>query len=153
MTNRRIAGLLAIFFCLATTGLAAGKPPDLGRTKFKDIVKYLNLTSDQQEKVKRDVERIQDIVRQADKQRGSPGFGGGGRTPVGAGQWGAGGTAGSQNKVEVGDLEERRARQQEWQKEIVNRVEEIKTFLTPPQLEKFKDITIPNILAPSRGGW
>lgn len=153
MTRSRIVGAFAVVLWLAGAGVgAAGKPPDLGRTKFKDIAKYLNLTADQQEKTRRDVERIQEIVKQADKQRGSPGFGAGGRTPVGGGRWGAGGGAGGAGKVEVGDIAERRARQQEWQKEIVNRVDEIKTFLTPEQLEKFKTITIPNILAPASGG-
>ncbi len=143
--------VVAALVCVAASGIArAEKPPDLGRTKFKDIVKYLNLTSDQQEKVKRDIERIQDIVKQADKQRGSTGYGAGGRTPVG-GQWGPGAPLGGQNRVDLGDVQERRARQQEWQKEIVNRVDEIKTFLTPGQLEKFKNIAIPDILASSSG--
>ena len=151
MRHGRVVGAFVVVLWLAGAGVgAAEKTPDLGRTKFKDIVKYLNLTADQQEKIKRDVDRIQEIVKQADKQRGSPGFGAGGRTPVGAGRWGTGG-AGSSGRVEVGDLAERRARQQEWQKEIVNRVDEIKTFLTPEQLEKFKAITIPNILAPAPG--
>jgi len=151
--NKVLIGVLGVVLWLGATGVgSAEKPPDLGRTKFKDIAKYLDLTPDQQEKIRHDVDRIQEIVKQADKQRGSPGFGGGGRTPVGGGRWGGGATAGNTGKVEVGDLEERRARQQEWQKEITNRVDEIKTFLTPAQAEKFKTIAVPNILAPSSGG-
>jgi hypothetical protein len=144
---------LAAVLCVSSIGLvAAGKPPDLGRTKFKDIAKYLDLTTEQQDKIRRDVERIQEIVKQADKQGGSPGYGGGGRTPVGGGRWGAGAGAGTSGRVEVGDVQERLARRQEWQKEIVNRADEIRTFLTPPQVEKFKTITIPNILSSPSGG-
>jgi Spy/CpxP family protein refolding chaperone len=50
--------------------------------------------------------------------------------------------------VQVGDLEQRRLQRQEWQKEITNRVEEIKSLLTPEQVEKFKSIQVPNIVAP-----
>ena len=145
--------LCAVAWLVFALPANAEKPLDLGKTKFKEIARFLNLTADQQKTIKRDVERIQEIVKQADKQRGSPGFGGGGRTPVGGGRWGAGAGAGNSGKVEIGDLAERRVRQQEWQKEIVNRVDEIKTFLTPEQVEKFKAITIPDILAPSTGGW
>jgi Spy/CpxP family protein refolding chaperone len=148
------AGLCVLAWLSAVLPASATKPPDLGRTKFKDIAKYLNLTADQQAKIKPDVDRIQDIVKQADKQRGTPGFGGGGRTPVGGGRWGAPGGGGNQGGVQVGDFEERRARRQEWQKEITNRVEEVKSLLTPEQLEKFKAIQVPNVVAPpSRGGW
>ena len=129
---------------------AADKTPDLGKTKFKDIAKYLNLTTDQQGKIKPDVDRIQDLVRQADKQRGTPGFGGGGRTPVGGGRWGGAPGGENQGGVDVGDVEERIARRQEWQKEIANRVDEIKSLLTPEQLEKFKSIPVPNLSARPR---
>src|SRR5512133_3370226 len=81
----------------------AEKVPDLGRTKFKDIAKYLNLTSDQQGKIKPDVERIQAIVKDADKQRGAAGSGR--RVPLGGngvfGRPGAAGSAGSTGGGEV----------------------------------------------------
>lgn len=139
--------------CFALAWLAwsmpalAEKPPDLGRTKFKDIVKYLNLSTEQQPTIKLDVERIQDIVKQADKQRGAPGFGAGGRTPIG-GPRGIGGMGGYQGPTQVGEGGERQAQRIEWQKEITNRVEEIKSLLTPEQKEKFKTIQVPDLLAP-----
>ena len=146
--NILLAGLCVLLWLGAAAALSADKPPDLGKTKFKDIVKYLNLTPDQQTKIKPDVDRIQDLVRQAEKQRGAPGFGGGGRTPVGGGRWGTPGGGGNQGSVQVGDVEERRAQRQEWQKEVTNRVEEIKSFLTPEQVQKFKSITVPDLAAP-----
>ncbi len=133
---------------LAVGASAAEKVPDLAKTKFKDIAKYLNLTPEQQQKIKPDVERIQDLVKQAEKQRGAPGFGGGGRVPVGGSRWGGPGGSGSQGAVQVGDLEQRRVQRVEWQKEITNRVEEIRSFLTPEQREKFKPIQVPDILTP-----
>jgi Spy/CpxP family protein refolding chaperone len=146
--NTILAGLCVLLWLAATSALSAEKTPDLGKTKFKDIAKYLNLTPDQQARIKPDVDRIQDLVKQADKQRGAPGFGGGGRTPVGGGRWGGPGGGGNQGSVQVGDLEQRRAQRQEWQKEITNRVDEIRSLLTPGQLEKFKAMPVPNIVAP-----
>jgi hypothetical protein len=146
-----------VTFCVAFAWLAvvvpasAEKPLDLGKTKFKEIAKYLNLTGEQQPKIKLDVERIQDIVKQAAKQRGTPGFGGGGRTPIGGSRWG-GGIGGNPGGVQVGERQERQAQRVEWQKEISNRVAEIRSFLTPEQLEKFKAIQIPNILSETIGG-
>jgi Spy/CpxP family protein refolding chaperone len=146
--NTILAGLCVLLWMAAAPAASAEKTPDLGKTKFKDIARYLNLTPDQQARIKPDVDRIQDLVKQADKQRGAPGFGGGGRTPVGGGRWGGPGGGGNQGSVQVGDLEQRRAQRQEWQKEITNRVEEIKSLLTPEQVEKFKSIQVPNIVAP-----
>ncbi len=144
-----LIGAIGACLCLAILPAAAGKPIDLGKTKFKDIAKYLNLTAEQQQKIRPDVDRIQDVVKQAAKQRGTPGFGAGGRTPVGGGgRWD--GATGSPNTVQLGDREQRQAQRVEWQKEITNRVEEIKSFLTPEQLEKFKAIQIPNIFEPLR---
>jgi Spy/CpxP family protein refolding chaperone len=143
-----LAGLCVLLWLAAASAPSAEKPPDLGKTKFKDIARYLNLTSDQQARIKPDVDRIQDLVKRADKQRGAPGFGGGGRTPVGGGRWGGPGGGGNQGSVQVGDLEQRRLQRQEWQKEITNRVEEMKSLLTPEQVEKFKSIQVPNIVAP-----
>ncbi len=148
-----LAGLCLLAWLSAPSPASAAKPPDLAKTKFKDIAKYLNLTADQQAKIKPDVDRIQAIVKQADKQRGTPGLGGGGRVPVGGGRWGAPGGGGTQGGVQVGDLEQRRVQREEWQKEITNRVEEIKSLLTPEQLEKFKVIQVPKVAAaPSPGG-
>ncbi len=144
-----LAGLCVLLWLGgAMSAAAAEKTPDLAKTKFKDIAKYLNLTPEQQQKIKPDVERIQDIVKQADKQRGTPGFGGGGRVPVGGSRWGGPGGGGSQGAVQVGDTEQRQIQRVEWQKEITNRAEEIRSFLTPEQREKFKAIQVPDILAP-----
>jgi len=129
----------------------AGKPLDLGKTKFKEIAKYLNLTADQQQKIKPDVERIQDIVKQVARQRGTPGFGAGGRTPVGGSRWG-GGIGGNPGGVQAGGRQEQEAQRVEWQKEITNRTDEIRSFLTPGQLEKFKTIQVPNVLSSTIGG-
>ncbi len=152
----RSRGIAVLFVVVAWIGFAgparADKTLDLGKTKFKEIAKYLNLTAEQEAKIKPDVERIQDVVKQAAKQGGSPGFGAGGRTPIGGGgRWG-GSMGGNQGAVQVGDRAERQAQRVEWQKEITNRVEEIQSFLTPEQREKFKTITIPDILAPMTGG-
>ncbi len=136
-----VAGWLAA----AMPSAAADKVPDLGKTKFKDIAKYLSLTSDQQQKIKGDVERIQDIVKDAEKQRGTAGFGAGGRTPVGAGRWGGPASGGNQGSIRAGDVEGQRLQREEWQKEINNRVTEIRSFLTPGQLEKFKTLQVPDI--------
>ncbi len=152
MPRKRLVAACCAFALLAVAMPArAEKPLDLGRTKFKDIVKYLNLTAEQQQKIKPDVERIQDIVKQAAKQRGTAGYGGGGRTPVGGSRWG-GGIGGNPGGVQVGERAERQQQRVEWQKEIGNRVEEIRSFLTPEQIEKFKAIQIPNILSTTVGG-
>ena len=149
--GRLVALSLALVWIALAVPARAEKPLDLGKAKLKEIAKFLNLTAEQEAKVKPDVDRIQDLVKQAAKQGGSPGFGAGGRTPVGGGRWG-GGMGGNQGSVQVGDREERRAQRVEWQKEITNRAEEIRSFLTPEQVEKFKTITIPDILAPMTGG-
>lgn len=152
MQRRRFfAVAVALIWCLVGAGARAEKPLDLGRTKFKDIAKYLDLTREQQAKVKPDVERIQDIVKQAAKQRGTPGFGAGGRTPVGGSRWG-GGLGGNTGGVQVGERAERQQQRVEWQKEINNRIEEIESYLTPGQIEKFKAIQVPNILSSAIGG-
>ncbi len=148
MTRRRLfISLCALAWLSVNTAAGADKVPDLGRTKFKEIAKYLNLTAEQQQKIKPDVDRIQDVVKQAEKQRGGPGFGGGGRTPIGSGNWGGGPARTGGGAVQVGDIEGRRLQRQEWQKEITNRAEEIKTFLTPPQIEKFKAMGVPDLMA------
>ncbi len=151
MRSLRIVAICLAVSWIAVTAARAEKPLDLGKTKFKEIAKYLNLTAEQQAKIKPDVERIQDVVKQAAKQGGSTGYGAGGRTPIGGSRWGAPGS-GNQGSVQMGDRGERQAQRVEWQKEITNRVEEIRSFLTPAQLEKFKAITIPDILAPLTGG-
>jgi hypothetical protein len=146
-----IAACFALAWLAVTVPAFAEKPPDLARTKFKEIAKYLNLTTGQQVTIKPDVEHIQEIVKQADKQGGSPGYGGGGRTPVGGSRWG-GGIGGSPGGTQVGEREQRRTQRVEWQKEITNRVEEIKSLLTPEQAEKFKAIQVPNLMASPAGG-
>jgi hypothetical protein len=148
-------GVIAVYLAFAWVAFAmpvgAEKPLDLGKTKFKEIAKYLNLTADQQQKIKPDVERIQEIVKQAAKQRGTPGFGAGGRTPVGGSRWG-GGIGGNPGGVPAGERQKQEAQRVEWQKEITNRTEEIRSFLTPGQLEKFKTIQVPDILSSTIGG-
>ena len=142
------AAFCAILWLAVALPVEGAKPLNLGKTKFKDIAKFLNLRADQQDTIRRDVERIQEIVKQADKQRGAPGFGAGGRTPVGAGgRWGGGGMGapGGGGGVQVGDVQERRLQRAEWQKEIGNRVDEIKSLLTPEQAEKFKTIIVPDL--------
>ena len=59
---------------------------------------------------------------------------------------------GYQGGAQVGDREGRLAQRVEWQKEITNRVEEIKSLLTPGQREKFKTIQVPDLMAPNRFG-
>ncbi len=151
--TKAIAG---VFCAVAWLGFAvpagAEKPLDLGKTKFKDIAKYLNLTSDQQKKIKPDVDRIQEIVKLAARQRGSPGFGAGGRTPVGGSRWGGGGIGANPGSVQVGDRAEQRLQREEWQKEIRNRVEEIESFLTPEQVQKFKSVLVPSVVSSPTGG-
>lgn len=147
--------VIAGVFCAAAwlvlaVPAGAEKPPDLGKTKFKEIAKYLNLTAGQQKQIKIDVDRIQDIVKQAAKQRGSPGFGAGGRTPVGGSRWGGGIGQGS-GSVQVGDRAEQRIQREEWQKEIRNRVEEIESLLTPEQIVKFKAIEVPDVVSTPTG--
>lgn len=151
VTRTTLAVSAVLGWLVLVVPAGAEKPLDLGKTKFKDVAKYLNLTGDQQKKIKRDVDRIQQIVKDAEKQRGTPGFGAGGRTPVGGSRWG-GGIAGNPGAVPLGDRTEQRAQREEWQKEIRNRVEEIESLLTPEQREKFKAIQIPNILASPTGG-
>ncbi len=137
---------LALVWLAVGAPVRAGKPIDLGKTKYKEIAKYLDLTPSQEKTIKLDIERIQDLVKQAEKQRGTPGYGAGGRTPIGSGQWG-GGIGGSPTSVQVGRSADREAQRAEWRKEITNRIEEIKSLLTPPQLEKFKTIKLPDLMA------
>ena len=141
--------LCAVAWLVFALPANVGKPLDLGKTKFKEIARFLNLTADQQKTIKRDVERIQEIVKQAAKQQGTPGYGAGGRTPVGGGRWGGFGQSGG---IQVGERAEQRVQRDQWQKEIRNRVEEIESLLTPEQREKFKSIEIPNVLSSPTGG-
>ena len=148
-----LASLAALV--LAPPAISKPKVPELAKAKFDDIAKYLSLTREQQEKIKPDVVRIQDIVKQAGKQRGPlGGWGGGGpRSPVGGGWGGTGGGAPGARGDGAGrggsdQSEQMRAQREEWQKEITNRVEEIKGLLTPEQLEKFNAIAVPNVVAP-----
>ncbi len=148
MKSLRFAAVACAVFALSLPSPArADKTPDLGKTKFKDLAKYLDLTSEQQAKIKPDVERIQDIVKDASRQAGA--FGGGKRVPIGGGgPFGRpGGAGGMQGGSSGGNATDVRAQRQEWQREIGNRVEEIKSFLTPEQLEKFKSVQVPNLLA------
>ncbi len=140
-----IAGIV-FASCVVVIAAAAEKPPELAKIKFKDLVKLLNLTAEQQATIKPDVARIQEIVKQADKQRGTAGYGAGGRTPVGGGRWG-GGITGSPSGAQITDRGERHAQRVEWQREITNRIDEIKSVLTPGQLEKFKTIQVPDLMA------
>ncbi len=155
-TVRSLLIVMSALTCFAIAGLAAKeKIPDLGRTKFKDIAKYLNLNADQQNKIKPDVDRIQQIVKDAQKLGGPKGGwgGGGARSPVGGGWGGMGRGGGAQpSGGSTGNTEQKRAQLQEWQKEITNRVDEIKSFLAPDQLEKFKAVQVPDLDAPG-GAW
>ncbi len=149
---RNVALFALVVMLIAVPGSYAEKVPDLGKTKFKDIAKYLDLTPGQQARVKPDVERIQQIVKDAQNQPGSSGgFGSGGRAPVGGtgafGRPSPGGMSGATEVPSSEKIEERRAMRKEWQTEINNRVDEIKTFLTPAQLGKFKAIQVPNLFA------
>lgn len=158
MFATRLLAMFSVFAWLSILAplATAAKTPNLGKTKFKDVAKFLALTPEQQLKVRPDVDRIQAIVKDAEKQRGQGGWGRGGRRiPVGgSGVMGRGGVGGSDTAPPAGNFEEMRRQRQEWQKEIDNRVDEIKSFLTPQQLEKFKSIELPNLNAlPSRGPW
>ncbi len=147
MKNVRLVAVACAVFVVSLSPVArADKTPDLGKTKFKDLVKYLDLTSEQQVKIKPDVDRIQEIVKDASRQTGASG---GKRVPVGgSGPFGRpGGAGGVQTGGGAGNPTEVRAQRQEWQREISNRVEEIKSFLTPAQLEKFKSVQVPDLLA------
>jgi hypothetical protein len=155
-----LSGTLLAWLVVAAIPALAEKVPDLGKTKFKDIAKYLSLTPQQQEKIRPDLDRIQEIVKDAAKQRGVGGWNSGGanRTPVGGSgvmaRPGPGATGSGGGEATTPEkFEERRAQRKEWQTEITNRVEEIKSFLTPGQLEKFKNVQVPNLMAlPSQGG-
>jgi hypothetical protein len=139
---------IVLWLLIGVSPAFAEKVPDLGKTKFKEIAKYLALTSEQQLKVKPDVERIQDIVKDAQKQSAGGGFGSGGRAPIGgSGPFGRPSPGGGTEVPSSAKIEARRIQRQEWQTEINNRVDEIKSFLTPEQVEKFKNITVPNLFA------
>ncbi|MGE5359604.1 MAG: hypothetical protein ACM3NQ_11350 [Bacteroidales bacterium] len=136
------------FLLLAGSPLFAEKVPDLGKTKFKDISKYLALTPEQQAKVKPDVDRIQAIVKDAQKQSTGGGFGRGGRAPIGgSGAFGQPSPGGGTEVPSSAKIEARPIQRNDRQTEINNRVDEIKTFLTPDQLEKFKNMQVPNLLS------
>ncbi len=139
---------IVLWLMAAVSPAFAEKVPDLGKTKFKEIAKYLALTPEQQAKVKPDVERIQDIVKDAQKQSTGGGFGSGGRAPVGGnGAFGQPSPGGGTEVPSAAKIEARRIQRQDWQTEIKNRVEEIRSFLTPDQLEKFKNMQVPNLFA------
>ncbi len=147
---RSLLTAFAIVLMAFASTVWAEKTPDLSKTKFKDIAKYLDLSAEQQAKIKPDVDRIQDIVKQAGRlPTGHRGWGGGGRAPVGSsGVMGRPNPqAGDMGGSGGGNTTEARAQRQEWQKEITNRIEEIKSFLTPAQIEKFKSVQVPNLMA------
>jgi len=144
----RVAGFLcAALFLVAAAGAAGEKPPDLAKVKFKQLAKYLDLSVEQQAKIRPNVERVQDIVKRAARLPGSGGWRGGYASTGGIGGPGDWGRRPPSTATTGGTApKEAMAQRQEWQKEIEGRVLEIKSMLTPAQLVKFQAVQIPNIV-------